>query len=310
MKILLLGKNGQLGWELQRSLAVLGQVIALDRHPHNGWCGDLADLDGLRATIRGLRPDVVVNAAAYTQVDLAEDHAAQATLINASAPQALAQELSKTGGWLVHYSTDYVFDGTGTLPWRETDPAHPLNEYGRSKRLGEKWIVESGCQHLIFRTSRVFGEHGNNFVKTMLRLGRDRERLSVVNDQIGAPTGAELLADVTAHALRIAVNHPDKAGLYHLAAAGEVSWYDFARFIFQHVREYGPKVSLRDTLNPRAGSYLKVKEVEPIPSSAYAAAAKRPLNSRLDTTKIQKTFSIHLPEWQDGVRRMLDEIIL
>ena len=294
MKILLLGKNGQVGWELQRALLPLGEFVALDRNPGAGWCGDLADLDGLRRTIRGLKPDVVVNAAAYTAVDHAEDVPAHAQLINASAPQVLAEEMHKLGGWLVHYSTDYVFDGSGDTPWRETDATAPINEYGRGKRAGEQGIQASGCKHLIFRTSWVYGAHGNNFIKTMLRLGREREHLRVISDQIGAPTGAELLADVTAHVLRAAIADPDRSGVYHLAAGGETSWCDYARFIFKEAR-------LR-------GDALKVQEVEAIPSSAYPTAARRPLNSRLNTEKLQESFGLRLPFWQEGVARVLDEI--
>jgi dTDP-4-dehydrorhamnose reductase len=294
MKILLLGKNGQVGWELQRALLPLGEFGALDRNRGAGWCGDLADLDGLRRTIRGLKPDVVVNAAAYTAVDHAEDEPCQAQLINASAPQMLAEEMKKLGGWLVHYSTDYVFDGSGETPWLETDATAPINEYGRGKLAGEQGIQASGCKHLIFRTSWVYGAHGNNFVKTMLRLGREREHLRVISDQIGAPTGAELLADVTAHVLRAAVGDPDRSGLYHLVAGGETSWCNYARFIFKEAR-------LR-------GDVLKVQEVEAIPSSAYPTAARRPLNSRLNTEKLQESFGLRLPFWRDGVARMLDEI--
>jgi dTDP-4-dehydrorhamnose reductase len=294
MKILLLGKNGQVGWELQRALLPLGETTALGHTAGTEWCGDLADLDGLRRTIRGLKPDVVVNAAAYTAVDHAEAEPAQAQLINASAPQVLAEEMHKLGGWLVHYSTDYVFDGSGEAPWRETDATAPINEYGRGKRAGEQAIEASGCKHLIFRTSWVYGARGNNFIKTMLRLGREREHLRVISDQVGAPTGAELLADVTGHVLRAAVGEPDRSGVYHLAAGGETSWCDYARLIFKEAR-------LR-------GEVLKVQEVEAIPSSAYPTAARRPLNSRLNTEKLQESFGLRLPFWQDGVARVLDEI--
>lgn len=330
MKILLLGKNGQVGWELQRSLAVLGNLIALDRTPKNGLYGDLADIDGLRATLRSLRPDVVVNAAAYTQVDQAEQHPQQAERINALAPQVLAEELTKTGGWLVHYSTDYVFDGRGTVPWVETDTPRPINHYGRTKLAGEQAVQASRCKHLIFRTSWVYGTHGHNFVHTMLRLGRERERLSVVNDQVGAPTGAELLADVTAHALRAVVASPGKAGLYHVAAAGETTWYDYACFIFEQARRWeeqtwrihkydGPQRHPHEPihrLDPaqrhdpihEADGRLIVKAVDPVATSAYPTPAKRPLNSRLNTSKLQETFSLHLPHWRDGVARVLTPV--
>ena len=291
MKILLLGKNGQVGWELQRSLAVLGDVIALGRLPENGRHGDLTNIDALRQTIRALKPDVIVNAAAYTQVDLAEQQPEQAELVNAVAPRVMADELAGTGGLLVHYSTDYVFDGTGESAWRETDAPNPINQYGRSKLAGEQGIQASGCQHLIFRTSWVYGAHGQNFLKTMLRLGRERKELAVVNDQIGAPTGAELLADVTAHAIRAVAADPGKTGLYHVAAAGETSWHDYACFIFDHVRG------------------LAVERVEPVSSDAWPTPARRPANSRLDTGKFQESFGLRLPDWRGGVARVLDELL-
>lgn len=294
MKILLLGKSGQLGWELQRALAPLGDLIALDRKGEGGLCGDLSDLEGLRLTVRALQPEVIVNAAAYTAVDKAESEPELADLINAQAPTLLAEEVRKLGGWLVHYSTDYVFDGSGTKPWQETDAVAPLNRYGQSKLLGEQAIQQSGCKHLIFRTSWVYGTHGNNFGKTMLRLAREREQLKVIDDQVGAPTGAELLADVAAHALRSAIDHPRLAGLYHLAAAGEASWCDYARFVIEQARASGER--------------LAVQSIGAIPTSAYPTPAKRPHNSRLDTRKLRESFSLHLPHWQDGVSRMLKEV--
>lgn len=294
MKILLLGKNGQVGWELQRSLAPLGEVIALDRQGGDGLCGDLADLDGLRNTIRQVRPDVLVNAAAYTAVDKAESDVQTAGLINAQAPGLMAQELHALGGWLVHFSTDYVFDGSGSTAWCETDRTAPLNQYGLSKLRGEQAIQASGCQHLVFRTSWVYAARGNNFARTMLRLAAERERLSVIDDQIGAPTGAELLADVSAHAIRQAVLQPGLGGLYHLAAAGETSWCGYARHVIDQAR--------------RGGAALAVQAIEPIPSSAYPVAATRPKNSRLDTGKLSRSFNLHLPDWKSGVSRMLMEI--
>ena len=294
MKILLLGKNGQVGWELQRSLAPLGEVIALDRQGGDGLCGDLADLDGLRNTIRQVRPDVLVNAAAYTAVDKAESDVLTAGLINAQAPGLMAQELHALGGWLVHFSTDYVFDGSGNTAWCETDRTAPLNQYGLSKLHGEQAIQASGCRHLVFRTSWVYAARGNNFARTMLRLAAERERLSVIDDQIGAPTGAELLADVSAHAIRQAVIQPGLGGLYHLAAAGETSWCGYARHVIDQAR--------------RDGAALAVQAIEPIPSSAYPVAATRPKNSRLDTGKLSRSFNLHLPDWKSGVSRMLMEI--
>jgi len=229
MKILLLGKNGQVGWELQRSLAPLGQLVALDREGKNGLCGDLTDLKRLHLTIEKVRPDVIVNAAAYTAVDRAESEAAKALRINHAAPKFLAEAMQRLNGWLVHYSTDYVFDGSGEKPWRENDATGPLSIYGKSKLLGEQAIQATGCKHLIFRTSWVYGAHGNNFAKTMLRLAGERDHLKVIDDQIGAPTGADLLADITAHALHRAVSVPDLAGLYHLTSAGETSCEQRAR---------------------------------------------------------------------------------
>ena len=294
MKILLLGKDGQVGWELQRALAPLGELIALGRQGESDLCGDLTDLDGLRNTIRRLQPDVIVNAAAYTAVDKAESEPELAHLINTLAPQVMAQEMRALNGWLVHYSTDYVFDGSGTAPWSETDRPAPLNLYGQSKLQGEQAIAQSGCQHLIFRTSWVYAARGNNFAKTMLRLAAEREQLSVIDDQIGAPTGVELLADVTAHALRQAMAQPQLGGLYHLAAAGDTSWCGYARYVIEQARSLG--------------AVLAVQRIEPILTTAYPTPAKRPHNSRLDTRKVSQSFALQLPDWQHGVSRMLKEI--
>lgn len=294
MKILLLGKSGQVGWELQRALIPLGELVALDREGENGLCGDLADLDGLRKTIRSLQPDVIVNAAAYTAVDQAESEPELACLINALAPQVMAEEMRTLNGWLVHYSTDYVFDGSGTEPWSETDQPAPLNQYGQSKLQGELAIAQSGCQHLIFRTSWVYAARGKNFAKTMLRLAAEREQLNVIDDQIGAPTGAELLADVTAHALMQAIAQPQLSGLYHLAAAGQTSWCGYARYVIEQARGMGVK--------------LTVQCIEPIPTTAYPTPATRPHNSKLDTHKLRQSFALQLPDWQNGVSRMLKEI--
>lgn len=302
MKILLLGKNGQVGWELQRSLSVLGEVVALDRHGHDGLCGDLSDLDGLAQTVRQVRPQVIVNAAAHTAVDKAESEPELARLLNAQAPGVLAHEAQQLGAWLVHYSTDYVFDGSGEQPWDEDDMPAPLSVYGRTKLEGEQQILQGGCRHLIFRTSWVYGARGGNFAKTMLRLAREREQLNVIDDQTGAPTGADLLADVTAHALRqvlpaVGHNYLAQSGVYHLAAGGETSWHGYARFVLETARQ--------------AGVELKVQphQVQPIPSSAYPTPARRPHNSRLDTSKLRSTFGLALPSWQQGVARMLAEIL-
>ena len=297
MKILLLGKNGQLGWELQRSLAPLGELVALDRHSTD-FCGDLSNLQGLASTVQEVRPDLIVNAAAHTAVDKAEGESALARLINASAPSLLAQEAQKLGAWLLHYSTDYVFDGSGSQPWQETDTPAPLSVYGQSKLEGERLIAANCSKHLIFRTSWVYAARGGNFAKTMLRLAQERERLTVIDDQWGAPTGAELLADVSAHAIRSVLNQPEKAGLYHLAASGETTWHGYAKHVLGHAQ--------------RAQVAIKIiaKEVAPVPTSAFPTPARRPHNSRLDTGKLQATFGLSLPPWQHGVDRMLEEVLL
>ena len=296
MNILLFGKGGQVGWELQRSLAVLGHVTALD-HDSTDHCGDFANPEGIAATVRALKPDVIVNAAAHTAVDKAESEPELARLLNATTPGVLAREAGALGAWLVHYSTDYVFDGSGTRPWVETDTPAPLSVYGRTKLEGEQLIQQSGAKHLILRTSWVYAARGSNFAKTMLRLAQERERLTVIDDQWGAPTGAELLADVTAHAIRHLQQRPQDAGLYHLVAGGEVTWNGYAKFVIEHAS--------------KAQSAIKIvaKEVAPVPTSAFPTPAVRPHNSRLNTSKLQTTFGLTLPHWQTGVERMLTEIL-
>lgn len=296
MKILLLGKNGQVGWELQRSLASLGQVLSLDSRSQD-YCGDLNDLQGLAATVQRFAPDVIVNAAAYTAVDKAESESAQALRVNAEAPGVLAAEALKLNALLVHYSTDYVFAGDGNAPWQETDPVGPLSVYGSTKLAGEQAIQSSGCTHLIFRTSWVYAARGNNFAKTMLRLAQERDSLNVIDDQFGTPTGADLLADVTAHAIRVVSHRPQLSGVYHLASAGETTWYQYARFVLEQAQA--------------AGIQLKVApaSVGAIATAAYPTPAKRPGNSRLNTQKLQNAFSLILPEWQAGVARMLIETL-
>lgn len=296
MKFLLFGKDGQVGWELQRSLAPLGELVALGSK-NESPCGDLANLEGLRATVRAVRPDVIVNAAAYTAVDKAEAEPDRARLVNAAAPGVLAQAAAEGGALLVHYSTDYVFDGSGTHRWREDDATGPLSVYGRTKLEGEQLIAGHTARHLIFRTSWVYAARGGNFAKTMLRLAREREQLTVVNDQFGAPTGAELLADVTAHAVRAAAANDKLCGLYHLAAAGETSWFDYARFVLASAQQRGVEL--------KAGP----DAVKPVPGTEFKTAARRPDNSRLDLTKVQSAFGLVLPEWQRGVERMLTEVI-
>jgi dTDP-4-dehydrorhamnose reductase len=295
LRILLLGKNGQVGWELQRSLSVLGELVALDRH--SDPCGDLAQPQRLAQTVRSLRPDVIVNAAAHTAVDKAEAEVELARTLNASAPAALAQAAVETGAWLVHYSTDYVFDGSGTRPWREDDATGPLGVYGRTKLEGEQAIAASGCKHLVFRTSWVYAARGGNFAKTMLRLAQERERLTVIDDQHGAPTGADLIADVTAHAIRAALHQPALSGLYHLVAGGETSWHGYASHAIARARELRPDLA------------WKVQEIAPVPTSAFPTPAQRPLNSRLDTRKLQQAFGLTLPHWQRGVERLLSEMV-
>ncbi|SER59786.1 dTDP-4-dehydrorhamnose reductase [Pseudomonas sp. NFACC02] len=299
MKILLLGKNGQVGWELQRALSVLGEVVALDRCPvateYGNLVGDLSDLVGLRETIRSFAPDVIVNAAAYTAVDKAESERDLARTVNALACQVMAEEAKRLDAWLVHYSTDYVFDGKGITPWKETDTVAPVNHYGATKLEGERMIEASGCKHLIFRTSWVYAGRGNNFAKTMLRLAKDRSSLNVIADQIGAPTGAELLADVAVAALQQALVRPELSGIYHLAPTGDTSWHAYAKFVIEFARAHGES--------------LVVEAVNPIATTEYPTPASRPLNSRLNTEKLRDSFSLHLPDWQRGVTRMLMEAL-
>jgi dTDP-4-dehydrorhamnose reductase len=271
-------------------------VIALDADSQE-HCGDFSNMQGIIETVRNVAPDVIVNAAAHTAVDKAESEPDLARTINALAPTLLAQEAKRLNAWLIHYSTDYVFDGSGETPWKETDKTGPLNVYGSTKLEGEGFIHMSGCKYLIFRTSWVYGARGGNFAKTMLRLAGERDSLSIINDQIGAPTGADLLADLTAHAIRTAQQKPEVSGLYHVAAAGETSWHGYAKFVIDYAQT--ADVSM----------WITPEDVHPVPTTAFPTPAKRPLNSRLDTTKFKNTFGLHLPQWQDGVRRMLTEIL-
>jgi dTDP-4-dehydrorhamnose reductase len=296
MKILLLGKNGQLGWELQRSLAPLGELIALDSKS-TVYCGDLTNLEGLADSIRTIKPDVIVNAAAYTAVDQAEKESALAFAVNTTAVEIIANEAKQLDAWLVHYSTDYVFGGQGDIPWRETDATGPLSVYGESKLAGELAIVASGCKHLIFRTSWVYAARGKNFAKTILNLAQQWETLKVIDEQIGAPTGADLLADITAHVICTAMHQPEVSGLYHLAASGYVSWHGYAHFVIDFARKKGLKIK------------VAADAIEPVPSSSFPTLATRPLNSRLNTEKLQRSFNLVLPHWQYGVERMLTEVL-
>jgi dTDP-4-dehydrorhamnose reductase len=299
--IVLLGPDGQVGWELRRALAPLGELLALPRqaqHPvHGTLCGDLARPEAVADTLTRLKPRIVVNAAAYTAVDRAEAEPVAAHTVNAEAPAALAQVMRALDGWLVHYSTDYVFDGSGQKPRDEDAVTGPLSTYGRTKLAGEAAIRASGCRHLILRTSWVHAARGGNFARTMLRLAADREQLQVVADQVGAPTGADLIADITAHALRQAVARPAMGGLYHLCAAGEVNWCDYARHVLGWARAHG--------LPLKAGP----EAVQAISSAHYPTPAARPLNSRLNTARLRAAFGLHLPHWTTGVERMLAEAL-
>lgn len=291
MKVLLFGKNGQLGSELQCALTPHVDLTALNR-ASTDYCGDLSNLDGIARSIAAVKPDVIINAAAYTAVDKAESEPELASLINAKAPEVMALEAKRFGARLIHYSTDYVFDGAGSAPYKETDAAHPINVYGMSKKAGEDAILSSGCEHIILRTSWVYGAAGRNFVKTIIELAGSRETLNVVDDQMGAPTGAALLADCTK---QILVDKSWASGLYHLTASGQASWYEFALLIVDTARSFGAALKL----HPAA--------IRPIPSKDYPTPAKRPLNSRLDTSKFQETFGIRLPQWQNGVIAMLKQ---
>lgn len=292
--ILLLGKDGQVGWELQRALAPLGRIIA----PTFEQC-DLSNAEQLRETVRLVRPALIVNAAAYTAVDKAESEPEIASAVNGVAPGILAEEAKQLGAWLVHYSTDYVFDGSKQQPYAEQDTPAPLNVYGDTKLEGEQAILASGCKHLILRTSWVFAARGGNFAKTILRLARERESLKIVGDQFGAPTSAELLADVTALCVHDLMRPGGETpqGLYHLVAGGRTSWHGYACFILDHAARLGYE------LKCNAGA------VESIPTEGYPVPAKRPANSVLDTTKIRRTFNIELPDWTWHVQRMLEELL-
>lgn len=296
MKILLLGKGGQVGWELQRSLATLGELIALD-FDSTDFPADFSQPESLAATVRAIGPQIIVNSAAHTAVDKAESEPDLARAINATAPGVLAREAAARGAWLLHYSTDYVFDGSGHTPWVEDSPTGPLSVYGRTKLEGEDAIRASGCRHLILRTSWVYAARGGNFAKTMLRLARERDTLSVIDDQIGAPTGAELLADLSAHALRTAQQRPEVAGTYHAVAAGETSWHGYARHVIEFARRAGQPIT------------VAADAIAAVPTTAFPTPARRPANSRLATDKLRATFGVTLPDWRVGVDRMLSEVL-
>ncbi|MEW5781125.1 MAG: dTDP-4-dehydrorhamnose reductase [Pseudomonadota bacterium] len=298
MKILLTGKHGQVGFELQRALASLAEIVAVG----HAEC-DLAQPDALRRLIREVAPQIIVNAAAYTAVDKAESEPALAQAINADAPGLLGEEAKRLGALIVHYSTDYVFDGRKAGFYTEDDAPNPLNVYGRSKLAGERALIASGARHLIFRTSWVFGAHGGNFVKTILRLAAERDTLRVVADQFGAPTSAALIADVTAQILGQYVRacRPASAdfafGLCHLVAAGRTSWHEYAQEIVRAALAAGRPLRLRP------------EDVQAIATADYPLPAKRPANSCLDTSKLRKTFGLFLPDWRQGLHHVLAQII-
>lgn len=289
-RILITGKNGQVGFELQRSLSILGELVAVDRDE----C-DLTDADAIRRLVREVQPDIIVNPAAYTAVDKAESEQATAQAINATAARVLAEEAAGLGALLIHYSTDYVFDGQKSGWYSESDSPNPQSVYGQTKLAGEQAVAAANPKHIILRTSWVFGVHGVNFLKTIQRLAREREHLKIVADQFGAPTSASLLADVTAQIIARYLNRQDLTdfpyGLYHLVAQGETSWHGYASFVIDALRQRGLP--------------LRVATIDPIPTSGYPLPAPRPANSRLSTQKLRDTFQLTLPSWQSQVEQVL-----
>ncbi len=296
MKILLFGKNGQVGWELQRALAPLGEVIALDADSRE-LSADFSNPESLAATVRAVAPQWIVNAAAHTAVDKAESEPELARAINARAPGVLAREAAATGAWLMHYSTDYVFDGSGSTARAEDAPTGPLGVYGATKLEGEELIQASRCRHLIFRTSWVYAARGGNFARTMLKLAQERDTLKVIDDQIGAPTGADLLADLSAHAMRSVALQAQLSGTYHAVASGHTSWHGYAMHVIDNARARGLPIRVAS------------EAIAAVPTSAFPTPARRPANSRLDTRKLCNTFGLRLPDWQSGVDRMLAEVL-
>ena len=296
MKILLFGKNGQVGWELNRLLPQLGEVVALGREQ-----ADLADADSLRQSIREYKPDVIVNAAAYTAVDKAEDEARQAMTINAEAPGVMAEEARGMGSLMIHYSTDYVFNGKSEQPYTEVDKPDPINVYGESKLAGEKAVQASGCHHLIFRTSWVYSSRGSNFYLTILRLASKMKEINIVSDQTGAPTWARLIAETTIEVLRSAIDEIAEGGftsdLYHLTSRGKTSWYGFARQIIDNIKTGNGK------------SLSSVPVINPISSEEYPTAARRPANSSLDVSKIEKQYGLELPEWDKSLLSFMQAVV-
>jgi len=296
MKILLTGKNGQVGFELQRALAPLGEVVAVDMED----C-DLSNPEAIRALVRSVKPQIIVNPAAYTAVDKAEADQATAYAVNGTAPGIFGEEAAKLQALVVHYSTDYVFDGTKPEPYTENDEPNPQSVYGKSKRQGEEALQASGADHLIFRTSWVFGAHGGNFAKTMLKLAGERESLNVVADQWGAPTSAPLIADVTAQIVAQYKKRQERIrfpfGIYNLVAGGETNWCEYARAVIAAAIAAGKPLK------------LGVDDIHPITTAEYPVPAPRPANSRLHTNKLKSTFGVNLPDWQEGLEHVLRRIL-
>lgn len=293
MKILVIGCNGQVGWELVRCLQPLGEVIATDRRQMN-----LSDLDNIKTTLKNIAPDIIVNAAAYTAVDKAEDNEVEANIINGHAPGVLATEAKQIGALLIHYSTDYVFDGAKSSPYTEDDTSAPINAYGRSKLLGEEAIQSVDMDYIILRTSWVYAARGTNFLRTILKLAQEREELRVVTDQIGTPTWARLIAETTAHVIRQSqterTNASFQSNLYHLTAVGETSWFGFTQAIVEQARRF-PDFS------------LTLKKISPIPTQDYPTSSPRPMNSRLAMAKLESHFGLKMPTWNNMLQLCLAE---
>ncbi len=283
-KILIIGRRGQVGWELRRTLAPLGDIVAVD-HPDI----DLSNPESLRPLVREVRPDLLVNAAAYTAVDKAEDEADLCRRINSDAPRILAEEAARLGAHLVHFSTDYVYDGRKEGRWTESDATNPLSVYGATKLEGDLAIAATGVQHLIFRLQWVWGTRGGNFVRTMLKLARERKELKIIDDQVGAPTWSRHIAETTSAAI---ARWEKQSGVYHLAASGETSWHGFAQAIFAE--------------DPRREEQI-LERVDPIPTSAYPTKAERPLNSRLDQSKLLSDFGLRLPDWRSALKDSFED---
>lgn len=294
MKILLFGKNGQVGWELNRSLQSLGEIVALGRED-----ADFSNPESLRLIVREIKPDVIVNAVAYTAVDNAEKEEDLAMVINGVAPGVLAEESKALNSLLIHYSTDYIFDGIKDVPYVETDEPNPINAYGRTKLTGEQAVQSSNCDYLIFRTSWVYAPRGNNFLLTILKLGKDREELNIVSDQIGSPTSAKFIAETTFHCVRQVIREKQAgifiSGLYHLTASTYTSWYGFA---IEIVHAVSKKLDLK----------LKIKNIKAIPTADYPTPAKRPMNSQLSSVKLEKVFNVKMPDWHQMLSLCLEDI--